>query len=101
MISFKPDSNEKYLQDLHNYLFFKKWKVKSYKAQRNISWLNPTQKLAILRHYLLKYHILMKTKIIINLIYYTCQLANEIQKKKFKKTKKNFINSYYTKSKRE
>lgn len=30
-----------------------------------------------------------------------CQLANEIQKKKFKKTKKNFINSYYTKSKRE
>lgn len=29
--------------------------MKSYKTQRNISWLSPTQKLAILHHYFLKH----------------------------------------------
>lgn len=55
MINFKPDSNEKYLQDMQNYLLSKKWKVNSYKTQRNISWLSPNKKLAILHHYFLKH----------------------------------------------
>lgn len=54
--------------------------MKSYKTQRNISWLSPTQKLAILHHYFLKHPNVNRNYNKFDLL--SCQLPNERQKEK-------------------